>query len=133
MTENRTILILSGVGSLLMVVGLILLTAFDLVWVGSAALVIGLVVLGIGWYRFVENQRRSLWGLQTEVKNLRERQSRLAEDVSEISQRERDPEIEKTQLALEGVRDEGYRHEAKIRELERALLSISEGRGESVN
>ncbi|WP_129660269.1 hypothetical protein [Rothia uropygialis] len=127
MTENRTILVLSAVGSVLMIAGIILMSAFSLAWTGSVMLFVGLIVLGLGWYRFVENQRRGLWRLQTEIRNLKERQSGLAGDLLEVAQGVRHQDPESTDVVLDALRSESTRHEAKIRELERVLLKISAG------
>ncbi|WP_178945239.1 hypothetical protein [Kocuria sp. TGY1127_2] len=125
MTDNRTILVLSAVGSVLMIAGIILMSGFSLAWTGSVTLLVGLIVLGLGWYHFVENQRRGLWRLQTEIRNLKERQGGLAGELLEIAQGVRHQDPESTEVVLEGLRSESSRHEAKIRELERVLLKIS--------
>lgn len=108
-----------------MTVGVLSLAWVESAWIGSLLLVIGLVGLGIGWYRFVRSQRQGLWRLQTEVRNLRDRQNRLDAELSEALAEVRRDNREKVGLAVDAMRRETGRHETKLREMERLLLRIA--------
>lgn len=125
MRENRIILGLSTVGACLMVLGILLLTVTTQAVVGVIALFVGLLILAGGWYRFVESQRKRLWSLGTELRNLRERQDRLVQDLEGL--RLTNPTPDGTnKYALDAVRTEHRKFELKLREMERIILSYSQ-------
>ncbi|MFI8598238.1 hypothetical protein ACIGDM_13100 [Rothia koreensis] len=124
MTQTRRSLLLSGAGMILILVGVILFAIVHGGWVGPLVLIVGLVVLGIGWFRFAMYQRRGLWNFQTEIRNLRERQDRWGTDLSAAVDQARGENRETVELAADAMREETKRHEAKLRELQRLLLEL---------
>lgn len=111
---------------ILILVGVILFAIVHGSWVGSLALIVGLVVLGIGWFGFAMYQRRGLWNLQTEIRNLRERQDRWGTDLSAAVDQARGENREIVGIAADAMREETKRHEAKLRELQRLLLELQQ-------